>query len=311
MGLSKSLKRIFKKDKGSWLDHKNITQEYGLKLYTAFEPISQVRTFKCNPHARTSIHTVTGHYHLFMYIAALKSLLRFYDDVAIVAHDGDGTLTDSDKSILQHHIGGITIIDRNIADKQMEGILRPFPNCRRYRLRILNSLELLDNGLLATTDRIITMNSDVLFLKKPEELIQWLVSGNNEIIFVHEDTPCTQKEFLEEIGCDFPPHVTLALVCFYKEIIDLELIENVLKKSKFARTHLWTLGQCIYPVLLRNKSEKYKIHSFDKEKWAASGHFREGDIFRHYCSSTTLLAETHFSDFAKISGELAQDTTVD
>lgn len=304
MGLKKSLKRIFKKDKGSWLDHTNITREYEVKLYTTFKPILQTRPFKCNPHANTSIHTVTGHYHLFMYIAALKSLLRFYDDVAIVAHDGDGTLTDADKNILQHHIEGIAIIDRNIADKQMEGILRPFPKCRKYRARILNSLELLDNGLLATTERIITMNSDVLFLRKPQELIQWLASGNNEIIYVHEDNPCTQKEFLEEIGCDFPPHFTLALACLYKEIIDPVLIENVLKKSKFARTHLWPLGQCIYPALLGNKSWKYKIRSFDKEKWASSGHFREGDIFRHYWSSTCRLAENHFSDFAKILGEL-------
>ena len=149
-----------------------------------------------------------------------------------------------------------------------------------------------------------------MFLKNPEELIQWIVNGENEIIFVHEDTPCTQKEFLNEIGCDFPPHVTLALVCFYKEIINLPLIESILKKSRFARTHLWPLGQCIFPALFRDKSEKYKIHSFNKEKWASSGHFIEEDIFRHYWSSTAILTETHFSDFDKILGELTQDTTV-
>jgi hypothetical protein len=309
MGLKKSFKRIFRKEKGSWLKHTHITREYEVKLINAFKPILQTHPFKCNSHARTAIHTVTGHYHLFMYIAALKSLLRFYDDVAIVAHDDNGTLTDSDKDILHHHIEGIAIIDRNIADKQMEPILSSFPHCRKYRSRIFASLELLDNILLATTERIITMNSDVLFLKRPDELIQWLINGSNEIIYVHEDNPSTQKELLSEIGCNFPPHVTLALVCFYREIIDLALIEDVLKKSKFTRTHLWLLGQCIYPVLFSNKSDKYKIRSFDKEKWAASGHFREGEIFRHYWSSTGILAENHFSDFGKILGELDNPIT--
>jgi hypothetical protein len=309
MGLS--FNKIFKKNKNkSWLNHKNITHKYEAKLYAAFKPILQTRPFKCNPYAKTEIHTITGHYHLFMYIAALKSFLRFYDDVAIVVHDADGTLSGDDKNILQHHIRGVVIIDKKIADKQIKDILHYFPKCRKYRSRILNSLELLDNGLLADTEKIITMNSDVLFLKKPEELIQWIVDGNNEIIFVHEDTPCRQKEFLKEIGCDFPPHVTLALICFYKEIINLPLIESILKKSRFARTHLWPLGQCIFPALFSEKSGKYNIHSFKKEKWASSGHFREEDIFRHYWSSTAILTETHFSDFDKILGELAQDATV-
>lgn len=302
--------KIFKKKKNrnSWLNHRNITREYEVKLYSAFKPILQTRPLECNPHAKTEIHTITGHYHLFMYITALKSLLRFYDNVAIVVHDADGTLSDDDKNILQHHIGGIVIIDKMIADKQMKVILHSFPRCQKYRSHILNSLELLDNGLLANTEKIITMNSDVLFLKTPEELIHWIVNGKNEIIFVYEDAPCAQMELLNEIGCSFPPHVTLALVCFYKEIINLPLIESILKKSRFARTHLWPLGQCIFPALLSDKSEKYNIHSFNKEKWASSGRFKEEDIFRHYWSSTASLTETHFSDFDKILGELAQDT---
>jgi hypothetical protein len=314
--MSLSFDRILRKRRDkrnwlNWLNHKNIAREYEIKLYTSFEPIVRTRPLRCNPRAGTSIHTITGHYHLFMYMAAVKSLLRFYDDMAVVAHDADGTLSDEDKDTLRHHVEGITIIDKGTADKRMKDILRPFPDCRKYRSRILNSLELLDNGLLADTDKVITMNSDVLFLKKPEELIRWIVDGKDEIVFVHEDAPCAQKEFLDEIGCDFPPHVTLALVCFHRGVINLPMIESILKRSKLARTHLWPLGQCIFPALLSDKSGEYGIHSFNKEKWAASGHFGEEDIFRHYWSSTAKLAEKHFSDFDKVLSELAQDATTD
>ena len=63
---------------------------------------------------------------------AIKSFLRFYDNVAIVAHD-DGSLTKKDMSLLGQHIKGIRIISKKAADGQMKEILKPFVNTKRYR----------------------------------------------------------------------------------------------------------------------------------------------------------------------------------
>jgi hypothetical protein len=110
----------------------------------------------------------------------------------------------------------------------------------------------------------MTMNSDVLFLKSPEQLIAWLRDTKGTIIYVHEDNPASQKKFLDDLGCGFPPHVTLALVCLHKSVADLDLIEQTLKETRYLRSHLWAIGQCAYPVLLKKASRTHTITTFDK-----------------------------------------------
>src|ERR1017187_7503089 len=78
-------------------------------LYRNFKPINSTKPLRCNPAAQTELHTLTCRKHLFMYITAVKSLLRFISDVAVVAHD-DGSLTIKDIATIEHHIDGIRVI---------------------------------------------------------------------------------------------------------------------------------------------------------------------------------------------------------
>jgi len=238
-------------------------------------------------------------------------LLRFEHNVAVVAHDGDGDITDDDARILTEHSPGIRVIDRKSADAQMKGILARHPVCADYRSRVVNSLELLDNLLLSRTNAVMTMNSDVLFLKRPEQLTAWLRDAEGTIIYVHEDNPASQKKFLDGLGCGFPPHVTLALVCLHKSIADLDLIEQTLKKTRYLTSRLWAIGQCAYPVLLEEASRTHTISTFDKTTFDASGAFTDAAVFRHYWSSTGLFTDIHLADAKKVIDELKNDTSPD
>lgn len=271
------------------------------RLNKIFLSILKTPFFECNPNARMEIHTLSCHHHLYMYMTAVKSFLRYFKDIAIVVHD-DGSLSDRDKALLREHIKGIKIIDKRVADKKMEKILAYFPNSRRYRARIVNSMELFDNILLAEKDQIICMNSDILFSKEPSELIAWILNGNNEIRGVYEGKPFLQKEILTEYGSSFPPHVTLALACFYKQIFDFEFLETILAKSK----HDWCLGQNIYPLLFGNKSDEFKMHFFDKDEYQASGVFKYGAIFRHYWTSSGFFIDQQIADSKKVIDELLE-----
>jgi hypothetical protein len=291
-----------------WYSHKNVTRGYLRELHDGFKDILNTRPLPCTPDAAVELHTVTSHAHLFMYLTALKSLLRFEPNVAVVAHDGDGDVTADDVRILTAHIPGIRVIDRKRADAQMRGFLADHPVCADYRSRVVNSLELLDNLLLSRTDAVMTMNSDVLFLKSPEQLIAWLRDTTGTIIYVHEDRPASQQEFLDDLGCGFPPHVTLALVCLHKSIADLDLIELTLERTRYLTSRLWAIGQCAYPVLLEAASRTYTITTFDKATFDASGSFREAAAFRHYWSSTGLFTDIHLADAKRVIDQLKHDT---
>lgn len=271
-----------------------------------FELVLKTPYFKCNPRAKTEVHTITGRdYHLFFYILAVKSLLRFYNDIAIVVHD-DGSLTNKDTMLLENHIRGIKIIEKRIADKKIAGILKRFPNSSKYRSSYFNSMQLFDYTFFSKTDKILSLDSDTLFLRKPNQLIEWISNDKKEIIWCYEQKALGQEEFLSEIKCDFPPHVNIGLLCFYKQIIDLEKIEDTLGKRK---TFDWVTGQNVFPVLIKNKSRKYKISFFDTTKYQCPLIFKNrlifknGAIFKHYWTSWGIQ-KVYTKEFIKVSIEI-------
>jgi hypothetical protein len=139
------------------------------EFYRNFKPVNSTPPLRCNPASRTEIHTLTCHRHLFMYITAAKSLLRFFSDVAVVVHD-DGSLTTNDIATIKRHIEGIKVIRRCDADKTVGDLFAPFPKTTTYRAKIINSLELTDHALLAGKEKLIISNSDILFLRRPDDV---------------------------------------------------------------------------------------------------------------------------------------------
>jgi len=150
----------------------------------------------------------------------------------------------------------------------------------------------------------VIMNSDVLFLDRPQALIDWVGRDNNRIVYVHENQPVYQKEFLQEAGSSFAPHVTLALACFYTDIMNLERIETLLRTSKLLRKYRWPAGQNLYALLFADNQDRYTSATFDPDRFDSSGGFREGSIFRHYWASVGTLTTIHASDAKRVMSEI-------
>ena len=255
---------------------------------------------RCNPAAQAAVHSVTSHHHLRMYLTAIKSLLRYCDDVAVVVHD-DGTLDDQDASLVAEHLPDATLIERKTADQRMEGVLARYPHCRYLRRRVVNSLELFDNMLLAPAARVVNMNSDVLFLREPAELIAWLMGSEPSIVGVFEAEPAGQAAFLGRRGSRFPPHVTTALTCFYPDTCDLDFVEDVLADAEPD----WFLAQNVYPLLYERQAADHAPRFFDERSYQASGVFDDGAVFRHYWTSTGKFIDVQQRDSGRVLAGLA------
>jgi hypothetical protein len=260
-------------------------------LNVMYAAVLETPPLACNPAAETAIHTVTGHHHFRMYLTAIKSLLRYAGNLAVVVHD-DGSLDAEDLALLKAHLPGVTCIDRKSADEQMNGVLARYPHCRKLRERVVNSLELFDNLLIARTPRLINMNSDVLFLRQPVELITWISGADPSILGVFEAEPAEQAAFLERHGSAFPPHVTTALTCLYPEAVDLDFVERLLSVT----SPNWFTAQNVYPLLYERCSAKHRARFLDERAYQASGVFDEGAIFRHYWSSTGKFTDIQKKD---------------
>lgn len=266
--------------------------------------VLETRPLVCHPAAATEVHTVTGHHHFRMYLTAIKSLLRYTGSLAVVVHD-DGSLTSEDEALLKVHLPGVTYVERKSADEQMRDVLARHPHCRKLRGRVVNSLELFDNLLMGCAPRVINMNSDVLFLREPSEVINWIAGTDPTILGVFEAEPAGQAEFLARRGSSFPPHVTTALACLHREAVDLDFVERILSET----TPDWFTAQNIYPLLYEQHAAKRAARFLDEREYQASGVFETGAVFRHYWSSTARFTATQAEDSARVLAALTSNGT--
>lgn len=134
------------------------------------------------------VHVLVGHNHVGMCLWSVKSFLHFCGKkYTVVLHD-DGSLFQKDIVTLQTHLPNVVIIRRAEADRIMREMLEKFPNAVRYRFGSARrsastatsldphifSLKLLDFNLLSKAPKILALDTDVLFFKKPTEIIEWV-----------------------------------------------------------------------------------------------------------------------------------------
>lgn len=272
------------------------------RFYRTFKPVDSTRPLQCNPSAQTEVHTLTCHEHVFMYITAIKSLLRFVSNVAVVVHD-DGSLTANDVSTIERHVVGIKVTRRSEADEVVGRILSPYPKTASYRVTVINSLEFTDHALLASRGKVIITNSDTLFLRRPDEVIRWIEADIDEVLCVYEKQPVQQAEILARMKSGFPPHLTLALVCLYKPVVEAAEMEEFMNQVQPTDAP-WFIGQNALPVFIGKKVRADKIKFLDSQTYQASGEFEGAAIFRHYWTSIVNLRPQYSADARKVIAEL-------
>ena len=140
-----------------------------------FRGILKSKPIAVNPDASTAIHSAVPHRYLNAYLFAIKSFLRYYSDVAVMVHD-DGSLLPADYQLIKDHIPGVEIISRQLAD-QTFAEQYPDPFLAKVRSSYTSYLKLFDPTLFSKGKKIVILDTDTLFLKKPEAIIDWCING--------------------------------------------------------------------------------------------------------------------------------------
>lgn len=110
---------------------------------------------------------------------ALRSFLRYSElRPRLVIHD-DGSLKPPDLQTLQAHFPEAQIIPFDQANKDMAQALANYPNAFRYRLTEYSwpAIKLLDFAHYSQDRPFMVLDADVLFYKKPDEIVQAIAQG--------------------------------------------------------------------------------------------------------------------------------------
>ncbi len=152
---------------------RRLLNRYGDQLL--FGSVTNTAPIACNPEADAGLHTAVPHRYVNAYLLAIKSLLRWHADVAVIAHD-DGTLRDEDRALIRHHVPGARIVDRGWADREF-ATRAGSDFLSHVRGSYTSYLKLFDPGWVGEHRRIVVVDTDVLFLRPPLAVIEWLREG--------------------------------------------------------------------------------------------------------------------------------------
>ena len=136
---------------------------------------------RCQPDAVCELHTMLSRRDLPLYLVAAKSFLRFHTDVAVVVHD-DGSLDKACLAMLERHLPDCRIVHAAEADAKAAKTLRAWPQLQRFRALDASWRRLLDTELWSRTGKRIIMDSDIITLRTPHEVIEWIESDERPFL---------------------------------------------------------------------------------------------------------------------------------
>lgn len=195
--------------------------------------------------SRCEVHSTVCERDFNKYLLAIKSfIITSKLNLKIVVHD-DGTLTWCQKTLLSRHIKNVHIIDYKSSRTKIKAHLEKID--RRLLKIYFNdnypihfNLQTFDTILFSNADKIIQMDCDIVFLNKPNEVIAWVKSPEEENVYNWEECPLVppakdgeedltlKQRFAERFNVkNLSPNCNVGFMCFYRNSFDPLLILDV------------------------------------------------------------------------------------
>ena len=201
--------------------------------------------------ASVPIHTLTGKKDWQLCAWMLASWFHFTEQTwDVVIHD-DGTLGSEEKAALKKMFRKARIISRDEADTKMDRALAAFPFCHDYRNKHPLALKIFDMAHFCESERLIVLDSDVLFFSYPREIMVW-VAGKSDDCFFNEDV--AEGSLLPtdvawtDLGVALWPRVNSGLCLLTKAALDLEFCERALGETSILQGHIWRVEQTLFAL---------------------------------------------------------------
>lgn len=213
-------------------------------LYT--RPIDNTDDMTCE------IHVLTSSRDWLNLTWALKSFYWASNKrYALCIHD-DGTLTTEQQGSFRQHFPESRVIDKQTANEYVLARLANYPNCLNFRKTNPLSPKVFDFAAYLESDRMLLLDSDVLFFKKPTALLNRIENPNYQLNTVNGDTasaftvdPATVRE---KCGFEMVDRFNSGLGLIHKDSLNLDWIEEFLALPGIIG-HFWRIEQTLYALL--------------------------------------------------------------
>ncbi len=197
------------------------------------------------------IHVLTGAEDWQLAAWMLASFFVYTGEAwPIVVHE-DGTVPEAARQAFAAMFPQVRFIGRPEADTAMAAALKPFPHCAEYRASHPLALKIFDVPHFTAGERFIILDSDILFFRRPREILAWAAAGNDECWFnedVAESALITAKEAFDELHVQLWPRVNSGLCLLHKSALDLAFCDEALARTTILRGKIWRVEQTLFAL---------------------------------------------------------------
>lgn len=229
--------------------------QHGLQVAHFRDAVRQ-RILKTQPIIETTdksceIHVFTCAGDWLNLVWTLKSFYYYSQrQYALCIHD-DGTLTSENRATLQYHFPKARIIERQIADEHVIKTLQSYPRCLEFRKTNHLSPKVFDFREYLESDRLLLLDSDILFFDAPTELLNRIENPNYQLNTLNGDVETSYTVDPEvvksHLGFDLALRVNSGLGLIHKRSLSLDWIEEFLTLPGIIG-HFWRIEQTIYAL---------------------------------------------------------------
>jgi len=195
----------------------------------------------------------------------------------------DGSVSEAQREVIERILPGVRFVPRAEAEARIPHHLSGHPKCLSNRRRYNLFLKFLDFPAYAPYDRFVVLDSDVIFFKRPGEILDWVDAGREECWF-NEDTTekyCIPRPQIEEaLQMKIWERVNTGICLMPKSAISLELSERLIAAFENNAHHPQFFEQTLYAVMASALNRGGMLPPTYNINW---GYLRApGSVCRHY-----------------------------
>ena len=198
---------------------------------------------------RCEIHVLTSSQDWLNLIWTLKSFYAAAGRHYTLCIHEDGSLARDEMQTLRTHFPDARIISKSEADVQVLPSLESFPRCLEFRKTNHLSPKVFDFPHYLESERMLILDSDVLFFKEPTGLLHRIEDPNYHYNVVNRDLGSAYtvdpKAVKTHTGIDLVEHFNSGLGFIHKDSLTADWIEEFLGLPGISAGHFWRIEQTL------------------------------------------------------------------
>jgi hypothetical protein len=197
------------------------------------------------------IHVLTREDDWLNLVWTLKSFYLVTDRrYPLCVHD-DGTMSPEATAQLRAHFPGMRLIETGRSDEEVVAVLEDYPLCQVFRRQFKLARKVFDFIHYLDNERMLLIDSDVLFFKPPEVLLQRIEdptyrcnSLNRDISTAYTVDAATVRDYL---NIEMEERINSGLGLIHRDSMPFSRIEDLLTVPGVIG-HYWRIEQTLYAL---------------------------------------------------------------